>query len=148
MLAQAAAPVRILSDSEIRAVLAERVDKFTSLLLADMAGRGEVALDDPVARYLPPGVRVPERKDARSPWWIWQPICPDCRAKPRTSSRICRIGRPATRRPPCMNDVDRQLKHLPIAVEIERAAVRIGGGDSTASFTSAFGARWLSAPAR
>src|SRR5687768_4407199 len=109
MLAQAAAPVRILSDSEIRAVLAERVDKyrqsvgivvgmigpqgrrivsygardqgyrrpvtgdtvfeigsitkvFTSLLLADMVGRAEVALDDPVARYLPPGVKVPERK--------------------------------------------------------------------------------------
>ncbi len=27
---------------------------FTALLLADMVGRGEVALDDPVARYLPP----------------------------------------------------------------------------------------------
>ena len=28
---------------------------LTSLLLADMVGRGEVALDDPVAKYLPPG---------------------------------------------------------------------------------------------
>jgi len=28
---------------------------LTSLLLADMAARGEVALDDPVAKYLPPG---------------------------------------------------------------------------------------------
>lgn len=34
---------------------------FTTLLLADMVERGEVALDDPVARYLPPGVKVPER---------------------------------------------------------------------------------------
>ena len=34
---------------------------FTSLLLADMVQRGEVALTDPVAKYLPPGVKVPER---------------------------------------------------------------------------------------
>lgn len=34
---------------------------FTSLLLADMAQRGEVSLDDPVARYLPSTVKVPER---------------------------------------------------------------------------------------
>ncbi|MGA8368478.1 MAG: serine hydrolase [Candidatus Acidiferrales bacterium] len=34
---------------------------FTSLLLADMVQRGEVALDDPVAKYLPPGVTMPER---------------------------------------------------------------------------------------
>ena len=34
---------------------------FTSLLLADMAQRGEVSLDDPVAKYLPPEVKVPER---------------------------------------------------------------------------------------
>ena len=34
---------------------------FTSLLLADMVQRGEVALADPVAKYLPPGVKVPER---------------------------------------------------------------------------------------
>jgi CubicO group peptidase (beta-lactamase class C family) len=33
---------------------------FTALLLADMARRGEVALDDPVAKYLP-GIRMPER---------------------------------------------------------------------------------------
>jgi D-alanyl-D-alanine-carboxypeptidase/D-alanyl-D-alanine-endopeptidase len=32
---------------------------FTSLLLAEMASRGEVALDDPVAKYLPASVRVP-----------------------------------------------------------------------------------------
>jgi serine-type D-Ala-D-Ala carboxypeptidase/endopeptidase len=34
---------------------------FTALLLADMVRRGEVALDDPVAKYLPPGVKMPER---------------------------------------------------------------------------------------
>jgi serine-type D-Ala-D-Ala carboxypeptidase/endopeptidase len=34
---------------------------FTSLLLADMVQRGEVALDDPVTKYLPPGTKVPER---------------------------------------------------------------------------------------
>ena len=34
---------------------------FTSLILADMVERGEVKLDDPVVKYLPPGVRVPER---------------------------------------------------------------------------------------
>ncbi len=35
---------------------------FTSLLLADMAERNEVALDDPVAKYLPSTVKVPERR--------------------------------------------------------------------------------------
>jgi len=34
---------------------------FTSLLLADMVERGEVALDDPVAKYLPAAVKVPAR---------------------------------------------------------------------------------------
>jgi CubicO group peptidase (beta-lactamase class C family) len=34
---------------------------FTGVLLADMVLRGEVGLDDPVARYLPSGTRVPER---------------------------------------------------------------------------------------
>ena len=34
---------------------------FTSLLLADMVQRGEVSLDDPVAKYLPAEVKVPER---------------------------------------------------------------------------------------
>jgi serine-type D-Ala-D-Ala carboxypeptidase/endopeptidase len=32
---------------------------FTSVLLADMAGRGELALDDPVAEFLPESVQVP-----------------------------------------------------------------------------------------
>lgn len=34
---------------------------FTALLLADMSLRGEVGLDDPIAKYLPPGVSAPER---------------------------------------------------------------------------------------
>jgi serine-type D-Ala-D-Ala carboxypeptidase/endopeptidase len=34
---------------------------FTSLLLADMVQRGEVALTDPVAQYLPADVKMPER---------------------------------------------------------------------------------------
>jgi serine-type D-Ala-D-Ala carboxypeptidase/endopeptidase len=34
---------------------------FTAILLAEMADRGEVSLDDPVAKHLPPGVGVPER---------------------------------------------------------------------------------------
>jgi serine-type D-Ala-D-Ala carboxypeptidase/endopeptidase len=34
---------------------------FTATLLADMVDRGEVKLDDPVARFLPDTVRVPER---------------------------------------------------------------------------------------
>lgn len=34
---------------------------FTAILLADMAERGEVKLDDPVARHLRAGARVPER---------------------------------------------------------------------------------------
>jgi D-alanyl-D-alanine-carboxypeptidase/D-alanyl-D-alanine-endopeptidase len=38
---------------------------FTTTLLADMVARNEVALDDPVAKYLPESVRVPERKPRR-----------------------------------------------------------------------------------
>jgi CubicO group peptidase (beta-lactamase class C family) len=34
---------------------------FTSLVLADMVQRGEVALTDPVAKYLPAEVKMPER---------------------------------------------------------------------------------------
>jgi D-alanyl-D-alanine-carboxypeptidase/D-alanyl-D-alanine-endopeptidase len=34
---------------------------FTALLLADMAQRGEVRIDDPIAKYLPSTVKVPER---------------------------------------------------------------------------------------
>jgi D-alanyl-D-alanine-carboxypeptidase/D-alanyl-D-alanine-endopeptidase len=34
---------------------------FTSLLLADMAQRGEVKLDDPIAKYVPSTAKIPER---------------------------------------------------------------------------------------
>jgi D-alanyl-D-alanine-carboxypeptidase/D-alanyl-D-alanine-endopeptidase len=34
---------------------------FTALLLAEMAARGEVRLDDPIGAYLPSGVRTPKR---------------------------------------------------------------------------------------
>ncbi len=34
---------------------------FTSLLLADMVKKGEVSLDDPVAKYLPKSVKMPSR---------------------------------------------------------------------------------------
>jgi len=35
---------------------------FTALVLADMVERGELKLDDPVAKYLPAGVKLPERQ--------------------------------------------------------------------------------------
>lgn len=38
---------------------------FTGILLADMARRGEVSLDDPVEMYLPDGVTVPSRNGAQ-----------------------------------------------------------------------------------
>ena len=38
---------------------------FTSLVLADMASKDEVKLDDPIATYLPPGVIAPQ-KDGKS----------------------------------------------------------------------------------
>ena len=38
---------------------------FTATLLADMVGRGEVALEDPVAKYLSAEVRVPQRGGKR-----------------------------------------------------------------------------------
>src|SRR5262249_46473227 len=34
---------------------------FTSLLLADMVQHGQIALDDPVSKYLPKTVKMPER---------------------------------------------------------------------------------------
>jgi CubicO group peptidase (beta-lactamase class C family) len=37
---------------------------FTALLLTDMVERGEVALADPIAKYLPDGVKAPERSGA------------------------------------------------------------------------------------
>src|ERR1051325_8517739 len=34
---------------------------FTALVLADMVERGEAALSDPVSKYLPDGVKAPQR---------------------------------------------------------------------------------------
>src|SRR5262245_52531239 len=34
---------------------------FTSLLMSDMVERKELALTDPISKYLPPNVKVPER---------------------------------------------------------------------------------------
>ena len=106
--AQSAPPAVVAGDTEIRKILAERVDTyhqsvgivvgviepagrrivtygrastggpmpldgdtvfeigsmskvFTSLLLADAVQRGEVALTDPITKYLPSSVKVPER---------------------------------------------------------------------------------------
>lgn len=36
---------------------------FTGIILADMVRRGEVALDDPIAKHLPAGLKVPSRGD-------------------------------------------------------------------------------------
>lgn len=38
---------------------------FTGLILADMVNKGEVSLDDPAAKYLPAGHRMPERSADR-----------------------------------------------------------------------------------
>ena len=38
---------------------------FTSLVLMDMAQKGEVALTDPVSKYLPESVKVPERNNQK-----------------------------------------------------------------------------------
>ncbi len=38
---------------------------FTSLVLMDMARRGEVGLNDPISKYLPSSVKVPERNNRK-----------------------------------------------------------------------------------
>jgi len=38
---------------------------FTGLVLADMVERGEVKLDDPIAKFLPSSVKVPTRNGAQ-----------------------------------------------------------------------------------
>src|SRR6185369_3834699 len=49
-------------DSLFRVASATKV--FTGLLLAGMVERGEMALDDPVAKYLPDGVVIPAGRRA------------------------------------------------------------------------------------
>ena len=39
---------------------------FTSTILADMVRRGEVSLDDPVAKYLPADTKIPSAAASRS----------------------------------------------------------------------------------
>ena len=56
---------------------------FTALLLADAVERGEVALTEPVAKFLPASVRVPERGRAIT-LVIWHPTYPGCPACRRT----------------------------------------------------------------
>ena len=65
--------VGLLDPSGARRIIAVGVDQaavfeigsitktFTASILADMVDHGEVRLDDPVAKYLPPSVRVPSR---------------------------------------------------------------------------------------
>src|ERR1700739_2511623 len=38
---------------------------FTSLVLMDMVQKGEVAVNDPISKYLPASVKVPERNDKK-----------------------------------------------------------------------------------
>ena len=49
-------------DGDTAFELASVTKVFTALLLTDMVAKGEAALDDPVAKYLPAGVTVPTRK--------------------------------------------------------------------------------------
>ena len=65
--------VGLLDPSGARRIIAVGVDQaavfeigsitktFTASILADMVDHGEVRLDDPVAKYLPPSARVPSR---------------------------------------------------------------------------------------
>ena len=55
---------------------------FTAALLAEMAGREEVRLDQPVAELPPPGSASHPTAGGRSPSPTWPSIprlCPDCR---------------------------------------------------------------------
>jgi len=131
VVAQSTNPAGVISDAEIRQILAERVDTyrqsvgivvgviepsgrrvvtygkasagenappldgdtvfeigsmskvFTSLLLAEAVQRGEVALADPIGKYLPPSVKVPER-GARSRSRTWRVTNPAYHGCPAT----------------------------------------------------------------
>ncbi|MEX2394949.1 MAG: serine hydrolase, partial [Actinomycetota bacterium] len=51
------------ADPAVRYEIGSITKTFTALLLAQMVGRGEVAFDDPVSRYLPPSVTVPREPE-------------------------------------------------------------------------------------
>jgi len=52
---------------------------FTGILLADMSLKGEVSLDDSVAKYLPKGITMPTRDEKVITLHHWQPIPLACR---------------------------------------------------------------------
>jgi D-alanyl-D-alanine-carboxypeptidase/D-alanyl-D-alanine-endopeptidase len=60
---------------------------FTALILADMINRGEVSLDDPAAKYLPAGHKMPERNGRQTPCAISRRTARDCRGWPTTCDR-------------------------------------------------------------
>jgi len=60
---------------------------FTALLMAEMAQRGEVSFDDPVAQYLPPEGRPHPYKDKAVTLIDLRPIHRACRGCRRTLSR-------------------------------------------------------------
>ena len=55
----AVAPGPAVLDSATLFEIGSITKVFTSALLADMVARGELTLDDPIAKYLPAGVRAP-----------------------------------------------------------------------------------------
>lgn len=63
---------------------------FTALLLAEMAGRGEVSLNDPVAKYLPESVKVPTRAGRQITLTDLATHTPACHACPATWHRPTR----------------------------------------------------------
>ena len=48
-------------DGDTRFEIGSITKVFTALILADMANKGEVSLDDPASKYLPAGHKMPER---------------------------------------------------------------------------------------
>ena len=63
---------------------------FTSLLLMDMARRGEVAVTDPVSKFLRPPSRFPNAAVARLRWRTFPRRVPGCRGYPPTWHRKIR----------------------------------------------------------
>ena len=75
---------------------------FTATLLADMADRKEVALDDPVSKYLPSSVHIPERNGRKITLIISARSLRACRGCRTTCVHgIRRIHTPTTRLSSC-----------------------------------------------